>query len=231
MKKFCINFLILAIIFLVSSVMAQNNQVGPLVGLNLASMDVDFDDEEFDIDTSMRTCFAFGGVFYLSLSPNIGIQIEPAYMQKGSKVEMKGMDDGHSFKMEQTVKANYIDIPILFKASFGQGSTKPYILAGPDIAFKIGDAIVETDKVTVDGQDITNQIPSDELEQDLETKSTDFGLNFGAGILFPLGTNHFFIEGQYNIGLTNINDEDPDETDIKTKGIQIKVGIFFPLGR
>ena len=231
MKKFCIVFLILTIIFLVSPVMSQNNQIGPLVGLNLASVDVDFNEEELDIDTSIKTGFVFGGSFYLALSSNIGLQFEPAYMQKGSKVEVKGMQNGLEIKVEQTIKANYIDIPILFKASFGQGSTKPYILAGANIALKTGDTKVETDKLTIDGVDVTSYMSSDDREEELETTSTDFGLNFGAGILFPVGNNHFFIEGQYNIGLKNIFDiEDPDEASIKTKGIYIKAGILFPLG-
>lgn len=231
MKKFSIVFLILTIIFFISPVMAQNHQIGPLVGLNLASVDVDIKDEEEDIGTSTRTGFIFGGSFYLSLSSNIGLQFEPTYIQKGSKVEVKGMENGVDIKLEQTLKANYIDIPILFKASFGQVSTKPYLLAGVNIALKAGDAKVEVDKVTIDGQDVTSEILSDEWEDELQTKSIDFGLNFGVGILIPIGSNQFFIEGQYNIGLKNIyDDEDPDVNDVKTKGIQIKAGIFFPLG-
>ena len=233
MKKFGIVFLILTIVFFISPVMAQNHQIGPLVGLNLASVDVDNKDEEEDTDTSTRTGFIFGGSFYLSLSSNIGLQFEPAYIQKGSKAEVKGMEDGEEIKVGLTLKANYIDIPLLFKASFGQASTKPYLLAGVNIALKTGDAKIEVDKVTVDGQDVTSQIPIDQFEDELQiqTKGTDFGLNFGAGILIPIGSNQFFIEGQYNIGLKNILDnEDSDGDDVKTKGIQIKAGIFFPLG-
>lgn len=59
----------------------------------------------------------------------------------------------------------------------------------------------------------------------------DFGLGFGAGVSFPLGTNALFVEGRYALGLSNINDdpEDPD-TQIKNKGIQVIAGITFPLG-
>ena len=189
-------------------------------------------EEELDINTSIRTGFTFGGLFYLTLSSNIGLQFEPAYIQKGSKVKVKeDTEYGTEDKMEQTVKANYIDIPILFKASFGQGNTKPYLLAGANVALKIGDAKVAIDKYIINGQDVTSQIPNEYREVELKTKGTDFGLNFGAGILIPIGSNQFFIEGQYNIGLKNIyDDEDPDINDLKNNGIQIKTGIFFPLG-
>ena len=76
-------------------------------------------------------------------------------------------------------------------------------------------------------------IPDDQREDTLKTKSTDFTLNFGAGVIIPLGMVNIFIEGQYNLGLTDINDEAPapgePEMTIKTKGIQAKVGVMFPL--
>lgn len=236
MKLFCIVFLILTSIFLVSPIMAQNNQIGLLVGLNLASVDVESYAEQLDIDTSIRTGFSFGGIVYLALSSNIGLQFEPSYTQKGSKLEVKWMTYESDIIMEQTLKVNYIDIPILFKASFGQGNTKPYILAGANISFKTGNAVVDIDKVTIDGEEDENsqqliRMLEDELE--IATKNTDFGVNLGVGILFQIGTNQFFLEGQYNIGLKDIvdaEDEDDAEAEIKNKGIQIKVGILFPLG-
>lgn len=237
MKLFCIVFFILTPIFLVSPIMAQNNQIGPLVGLNLASVDFESETEQRDRDTSIRIGFSFGGILYLALSSNIGLQFEPSYTQKGSKFEVKWMTYyWGEIIMEQTLKVNYIDIPILFKASFGQGSTKPYILAGANISFKTGNVVVDIDKVTIDGEEAENsqeviRMLEDELE--IATKSTDFGLNLGVGILFQIGTNQFFLEGQYNIGLKNIvdeEDEDDAEPEIKNKGIQIKVGILFPLG-
>lgn len=77
--------------------------------------------------------------------------------------------------------------------------------------------------------DVTNLIPSDEREQLLETKSTDFILNFGGGVLIPAGKVNIFIEGQYNLGLTDLNDEPNDDMKIKSTGIQIKAGVLFPL--
>jgi hypothetical protein len=136
-------------------------------------------------------------------------------------------------KIEATFTADYLDIPVLLKASFGDGPVKPYLLAGATIAFLLGDTKLEMDKVivTIDGrdEDITSEIPSDEREEKVETKSTDFILNFGGGVLIPLGQVNIFIEGQYNLGLTDVNDEPDDITEIKTTGIQIKAGVLFPL--
>ena len=232
MKLPSILFLFLVSFVLNTTVIAQRHQIGLIGGLNLANIDVDIKDSEQQIKTNTKTGFTFGGVACLSLTNNIAIQFEPAYMQKGSKVEAKWSENGSLIKMDQTFKTNYIDIPLLLKASFGQENAKLYLLAGGSLALKTGDAKVKVEKVTVDGYDVTSQIPSDELEGELKTKSTDFGLNFGGGIIFPVATYHLFIEGQYNIGLTNINDEvNADEETLKNRSIQIKAGILFSLGQ
>jgi len=164
-----------------------------------------------------------------------GLQFEPAYVQKGAKVDFTESDGGMTGKIEATLTANYIDIPVMLKASFGDGPVKPYLLAGASVAFKLGDAMTEIDKVTYDGVDITSEyISMFGSEDTLKTKSTDFILNFGGGVIIPLGKVNIFIEGQYNLGLTDVNDETPEEPDdveptIKTTGIQIKAGVMFPL--
>lgn len=57
----------------------------------------------------------------------------------------------------------------------------------------------------------------------------DLGLGFGGGVSMPMGNNTIFIEARYSLGLTDINDDDFDDTKIKTKGFQIFAGITFPL--
>jgi hypothetical protein len=170
----------------------------------------------------------FGGILFYSFSPILGLQVEPAYVQKGAKVDMD-LSDGGTVKAEATLSADYFDIPVLLKASFGEGPVKPYLLAGASVAFLMGDAELELDKATVDGVDVTDMIPSDERTQKLETKSTDFILNFGGGVLIPVGQVNIFAEAQYNLGLTDVNDEPDDDMEIKTTGIQIKAGVLFPL--
>lgn len=140
---------------------------------------------------------------------------------------------GQTYKLEQTASMDYIDIPVMLKASLGNGPVKPYLLAGASVAFLLGDAIAKVDKATIDGQDVTSMIPDEAKEDTLLTKSSDFTLNFGAGVIIPLGVVNIFVEGQYNLGLSDINDETPEpgepEMTIKTTGIQAKVGVLFPI--
>ncbi len=171
----------------------------------------------------------FGGILFYSFSPIFGLQVEPAYVQKGATVDVSLTEQGMTMKQEGTLSGDYLDIPVLVKASFGDGPVKPYLLAGASVAFLLGDAKIEIDKATINGVDVTNEIPSEEREDIVETKSTDLILNFGAGVLVPAGQVNIFVEGQYNLGLTDVNDDPNDDMKIKTTGIQIKAGVLFPL--
>ena len=57
-------------------------------------------------------------------------------------------------------------------------------------------------------------------------KSSNFGINFGAAFEVIGG---FFADARYNLGLSNIADEDPGFGDftLKTKGFQLGVGYRF----
>jgi len=226
MKKTATVLIMLAALLFMTNGVAQV-QLGLQAGANFADVTLDPTQEGFE--TSMKTGFLFGGMVFYSFSPILGLQVEPAYVQKGAKVDLTLSEAGETVQAEATLTADYIDIPVLLKASFGDGPVKPYLLAGASIAFLLGDVELELDKATINGQDVTDMIPSDERTQKLETKSTDFILNFGGGVLIPLGQVNIFIEGQYNLGLSDLNDEPDDIMEIKSTGIQIKAGVLFPL--
>ncbi len=206
-------------------------QLGLQAGTNLG--DVTYEPKQQGFETGIRTGFMFGGVVFYSFSPIIGLQAEPAYVQKGSKVDASVTEQGMTIKEELSLTAGYFDFPVLLKASFGDGPVKPYLLAGASLAFLLGDAKIKIDKATLNGVDVTNQIPGDQREQTLQTKSTDLTLNFGGGVIIPVSKVNIFIEGQYNLGLKDVSNETPDpggqDLTIKTKGIQIKAGVLFPL--
>ncbi|NNG27824.1 MAG: PorT family protein [Ignavibacteriaceae bacterium] len=205
MKNLYLLSLIVFITVFISPLNAQV-QLGLQAGTNLG--DVSLDPTPESVTTGMRTGIMFGGVLFYSFSPIFGLQVEPAYIQKGATVDIS------MTQLEGTITGDYIDIPVLLKASFGDGPVKPYLLAGASIAFLLGDVKLEIDNAT---------------EETLETKSTDFILNFGGGVLIPAGQVNIFIEGQYNLGLTDVNDEPEDDMKIKSTGIQIKAGALFPL--
>ena len=230
MKKTATVLIMLAALLFMTNGVAQV-QLGLQAGANFANVTQDPTEAGFELNT--QTGFLFGGILFYSFSPMWGLQVEPAYVQKGAKFEQSGTEDGMTLLMEGAFTTDYIDLPVLLKASFGSGPVKPYLVAGATVAFKLGEATSEIDKITINGEDFTSMIPSDERKDTIKTKSTDFILNFGAGVIIPLGKVNIFIEGQYNLGVSDVNDETPEpgepEITIKTTGIQIKAGVMFPL--
>ena len=208
MTKFNVFLILLLFLLMTISVNAQVH-VGVIGGVNLAS--VNLDPLEGGVEISNLTVFGIGGVIDYEFNESMALRFEPMYIQKGAK------GSWNIFEMED--KLSYIEIPILLKYSIGKGKIKPYLEAGPYIGF----LLAGTGKVSGGGY-------SEEEDIKDATKSLDFGLGFGAGVSVPVSKNYIFLEARYALGLVNIN-EDPDDpdTEVKTKGIQVFVGMTFPL--
>jgi len=183
---------------------AAGHSIGFLGGVNLATLSVDPED---GAEYKNRTGFAAGGVLDLTLDENVSVQIEPMFVQKGSDVEILGG--------QGTFKLDYFALPALVKFAFGHGSARPFLMAGPEIAFKLN-AKIESEA-------------GDEVDIDEDVKGTDFGAGLGGGVDFDAGGNLVFVEGRYTTGFTDINDSGSGE-EVKTRGFQILGGVTFPIG-
>lgn len=232
MKKLFLLFSLVFLAFLTRPLNAQL-QIGVQAGLNLTDVNMELTQENFE--TAMRTRAIFGGILTYNFSPMLALQFEPAYVQKGAIVDFPYSEGGLTADIEASVSANYLDIPILLKVSLLNGPIRPYLLAGGSVALLLGDAKIKVEKATINGQDVISLIPPEEREQTLELKTTDYILCFGGGITIPLSLFELFIEGRYDLGMTNVYDlpEDGDTvipiSELKTTGIQIKAGLLFTL--
>ena len=94
----------------------------------------------------------------------------------------------------------YFNVPLMLKYYLVEGLN---IQAGPQIG------------ILVDAEGGTDGL-----------KSSNFALNFGAAYEVVGG---FFVDARYNLGLSNIAEDDPDFGDfkVKTKGFQLGVGYRF----
>ena len=205
MKKALILFVV-SFLLIGSSFAQVKISGGVLAGLNLANLTVD--PTPTGVDFNNLTGFAAGGVLNFEFAGGFGIQVEPMYIQNGSKVSENGS--------EIKIKANYLDIPVILMYTFatGQGEVEPYIMAGPVLGVRL--SAKETNGGEVDIKDYT--------------KGTNFAGTFGAGVKIPAGMNRIFIEGRYTIGFTDVQNGFATGYTIKTKGIQVLAGITFPFG-
>jgi len=206
MKKL---FTLFFVVFVFSIMSFAQMQAGFKAGLNLANLSGD------DIEnTDAKTSFAFGGFFCYQFSPMFAIQPEVYYTMKGATQKMDF--DGET--VDVTYSLDYIEIPLLvkFMIPIKDSKVKPAIFVGPHLG------INTTAKVKAEFQGQSE-------EQDLEdVKSTEFGLQFGGGIGFPVGNGELGIDIRYILGLSTIDDS-AEEADVKNTVINFNLYYGFSL--
>ncbi|MFD2562171.1 porin family protein [Aquimarina rubra] len=198
--------LVVLFLGLITVMNAQEESIrfGAKAGLNLANITGD-GTENLD----MRTSFHIGALVEIPLSDKFALQPELMYSAQGAKFEFSdfGLTD------ESTIKLDYLNIPVMAKFYVVEGLS---IQAGPQLGILL--SAKEEGEDSIDG----------EYEEDIKdfVSSIDLGLNFGLGYQLEAG---IFFEGRYNLGLTNINDDDEavDDSSVRNSVIQFSVGYKF----
>lgn len=128
---------------------------------------------------------------------------------------------------------SYLEFPVLLKATFGE-TVKPYLLAGASAGVKLNASVDVTDG-NLTGEGDLNAI----------IEGLNLSLVLGAGFSYDAGKFVVFAEGLYYHGLQNINkggvieiemegftiSEDVDRLEVKTKDLQVMVGVLIPIGK
>ena len=148
-------------------------------------------------NNSSRLSFHVGGFAEVKISDKFAIQPELVYSVQGTKVDVGASED-------VVYDLQYINIPVMAKFY----ATEQFSLeVGPQIGF------LATAKARFDGN-------SEDIKDSF--KSTDFGVNFGAGYNF---TENISAGLRYNLGLSNI--PDADGADAKNGVFSLSVGYKF----
>ncbi|MCK4461905.1 MAG: PorT family protein [candidate division Zixibacteria bacterium] len=153
-------------------------------GLNLANL-TGADSEGFDSKTGLVA----GGFVKLNIAPNLAIQPEVLFTQKGSKGDL-------GFGATAKFELNYIEVPVLLRFSFPTtGELKPFLFAGPAMAF------IQTAEFTVE---VSGQSASLDIANE---KSNDLGLVVGGGIELATGGVNLVVEARVTAGLSKPFDD------------------------
>jgi hypothetical protein len=204
-------YIILALIFtaLTSVSFGQGMQLGLKAGVNFSNLVGD------DIEGAESKTGFVGGLFFMyQFNKLFAIQPEAYYT-------MKGATDEQSFAgetAELTISLDYIEIPILFKVliPIENSPIRPSVFVGPYVGFN------STAKAKLE---YMGQSEEEDIE---DVKSTDFGLVFGAGLGFPVGTNEVGVDFRYGLGLTTLDDS-AENADIKNSVFNINAYFGFNL--
>ena len=201
--------------FVVGVPVAAETRIGELGGVNLATLHLTPGEEGF---FSTRTLPAVGGVADVSLGRRLSLRFEPMWMVKGSDVTFELFGPQPS-SPNAGFWLSYVELPVLLRLSFGAGSVRPYLLAGPTVGYLISAK--------------SERYEAGEEEDALDLfDRTDVGVSGGGGLSVPAGVALFFVEGRYSLGLKNIfkgSVASAGET-LKTRGVLIAVGVTFRLG-
>ena len=221
-----VSIMVLSSAFIPSVASAQragDMTIGVMAGVNYST--VNQDPESSDVSFGYKAGFV-GGVF-LGVQVNDWFSIEPEvlFSQKGAKVNGKG----NNSSLEGSVRINYIEVPVLAKFWFpvSDPGVKPFIFAGPEVEFKVS--------CTAEGAilAVTGSTDCDKTDNEINLKSTDFGVTGGAGVNFRAGGQDVRLDARYTFGLTDINDSSAstDQREIKNRAFAVTVGLGWPFRR
>lgn len=166
-------------------------------GVNISS--VHFTDVPKNFSSDNVTGFHVGPMLEFMV-PVMGLGVDAAilYSQKGLGVS------------DRNIKNDYIDVPVNLKWKFGLPILKVYVAAGPYIGFRVGgDKVWDLPKV-IGGQ--------------LEAKSFNAGLNFGAGVEL---IKHLQVGVTYGLGLTDDYSASTLNLNGKNRGWAITAAVLF----
>ena len=213
--------------FLLLAGLAQAQiSIGVRAGANLANVSFS-DTSDLDIgDPKTRVGAILGAVLEMGITEKLAIQVEPSFIQKGWRIKDESQLLGQTIKIDGNYTFNYIDVPVLAKLRFNGENTGLYAFAGPTFGYMASGKYKVTSEFA--GQKETEE---EDIEFDDEDgiNRFDVGATLGAGFQLNLGGGRLFFDARYNLGLSNIADEEEvdDDFSIRNKGIGLSIGYLF----
>jgi hypothetical protein len=137
----------------------------------------------------------------LGFHKNFAVQPELFFQQNGFKYEVGSVST--------TAKMNYLGLNILPKAKFGNEKIEGFVMAGLGFGLKMS--------ASMDGVVFTENV-----------QSLNMSLIFGGGAAYKLTSGKIFIDGRYNLGMSNATKAGGE---LKTNQIGINVGYIHNIGK
>lgn len=192
--------------FIMIACCAFSQTIIPKAGVTLSKFGgSDIEDAKFNLGFTLGVGFNFPiGEGAFSLQPELN------FIQKGAKYE----EGDYSEKL----KLNYLEIPILAKATFGE-VTKFYVNVGPSLGYGLNGKVKVKEGSLEEDFDVNFGDEVDEIE-----KRMDVGLQLGAGVIIA---EKIMIDLRYGLGLTSLN----EESKVKNNVLQFTVGVPLSIGK
>jgi hypothetical protein len=198
------------------------------VGAAYANLSVSNDDELAD----QRIGISGGVYMQLPITPMLSIQPEALYTMKGDSGEETFGEGIGQTTIETDAGINYVEIPVLLRASFiPEGKIRPFLYGGPVLGINVGAEadITETEVVDFDEDgDAITQVESREADLGDQLHAFDFCVAVGGGIEIPIRSarNALGLEARYTHGVVNIVDSVGEVDDLIGADADVKTRTF-----
>lgn len=209
--------------------MAQWN-VGLKGGVNITWINYDARFNQKIVEQDFKMGYMGGLTFQYFNQPNIGIQMEVLYIQKGFKTKLDTLEN---IQYERTI--DYLSLPMLMHAYIGKKKFNMSILLGPFISYALASNEIYTEDNESNRQDY-------EWNREIDNRF-EFGIQAGLAFRNSFSFGIIELEGMFSFGLTSIYkwgavNSDPDKDiffpipeQAQNQGIQITLSYYRSFGK
>jgi len=166
--------------------------------------------EDYNYTKKSRTNFT-GGIGYELGFSNFGLELDLMYFPDGCITEGEYL----GYKVKATLWGSGLGAALLAKVRFRPGST-PYVFGGADVGY------IQSQRLKMEVFGYT-----EEWDEIKDTHRTYYGLDLGAGYELAMGSFSLFLEGRYNLGLSNLIKKPQGDESVKSNAINIIAGLKF----
>jgi len=210
---------LITVLIVATAITAQAQTFGLRGGMNLSNMLMKYEDEVWSEDFKMNPGYHVGLAVDVPIDKWLSFESGLLLSTKGYKYS----EEGDGYKAEEKLNLLYLNIPLTPKATINTGKVKLYAIAGPYLSIGLSGKSKST--YTYNGNTETNSEKIDwgtDGEND-DLKRLDFGLSMGGGVLI----NALQIGVTYDLGISNILPEAPDNVKIKNRVLGVTCAYWF----
>ncbi|MFC5269530.1 porin family protein [Adhaeribacter terreus] len=213
-----------------SDAKAQSISVGPRVGINFSHVAFTEGDaghrNAFKSDQEDLTGAHVGIVANLGLTEMLSIQPEILYSQKGHRHE--GIYRPWNTPYEYKYSLNYLEIPVLLKATFGSENLHAFVNGGPYLGYLLGGK----NNYLIGGNESETELEL-KYRNGVKPNRSDVGLAFGGGFGSKIGPGNLALELRYGLGLSDLNqyqqERDPRWPKYSNRTLGVSVSYLVPI--
>lgn len=191
--------------------MSTDVRFGLRAGANLATLEIDDDNNATTFDNNRKTSLFAGAFVNIPLGGTLRFQPEVSYLGQGSKIN-GNLISAPATREKYELDYSYIAVPLVLQIQTAGGF---FVEAGPQIGFLIS------------AREERNSGPEADLEDQL--RKTDFAVVGGLGYLtrIGLGLNARYMHGLSNVYNNNASGGTQNNNEISNRGIQLGLTYHF----